>query len=127
LRIRNLAAQQYPGVTLTDLVICIDYTVIPVAYSLIRLSEFEQHLPENNASDNQLARNQGLIQRARNHPGKFTVIRSKVAMGQEQRLILSIMSASIWDNHSVISEDGAGASKDITEDDIDSLARFLGF
>lgn len=71
----------------------------PPKVDLHPLAEHEKHShkasPE--ASANSEARNDELIQRTRDHPGKYGLIQSKIAYGQELQFLQSIVPGSFWE------------------------------
>ncbi|RDB14658.1 hypothetical protein Hypma_016492 [Hypsizygus marmoreus] len=97
-RLRRLALKDYPGTTKTALVICIDYTVIPPKYSLIPLAKYEESLPDTRGSPNTEARNEALLERARENPGKFTIIQSKIANGEALQIVMTVVTGSFWED-----------------------------
>jgi hypothetical protein len=95
-RLRKIASTTYPSLTRTALIICIDYTVLPPKYSLVPIAEYEKHQPPTRGSSNAEARNEALIERARDNPEKFTIIQSKIANGQGLQLVLTVVTGSFW-------------------------------
>lgn len=87
--LRNLARQEFPGIANNDFVICNDYLETPTKFSLIPLSECQKQ-SESLQSVNAKARNEALIERVRENPGKFTAIQSKIARGRAYMLLLTI-------------------------------------
>ncbi|KAF8887152.1 hypothetical protein BD779DRAFT_1528356 [Infundibulicybe gibba] len=83
--LRRLAKQDWPGTTDTGLVVCIDYTIAPEKYSLLPLAEYVRLRPQSAGSANKEARNEALIERAMENPGRFTLIQSMIANGQANR------------------------------------------
>lgn len=98
--LKCLAESKYPALAEnpTALVIDIDYLVYPPKVDLHPLAEHEKHsykaLP--GASANSEARNDELVQRARDHPGKYGLIQSKIANGQDLQSLQSIVPGSFW-------------------------------
>ena len=97
-RLRKLASTTYPSLALTALLVCINYTVTPPEYSVVPLAEYEKYQPPTNGPSNTEARNEALIERARDNPGKFTIIQSKVANGQGLQMVLTVVTGSFWKN-----------------------------
>ncbi|KAG5652307.1 hypothetical protein H0H81_005457 [Sphagnurus paluster] len=97
-RLRRLALTEYPGTTKAALIICIDYTVLPPKYSIKPLADYEKDLPEMRGSPNTEARNDALIERARENPGKFTIIQSKIANGEGLQMVMTVVTGSFWDD-----------------------------
>ena len=99
--LKRLAKSNYPALAEnpTALVIDIDYLVYPPKVDLHPLAEHEKHsykaLP--GASANAEARNDELIQRARDHPGKYGLIQSKIANGQDLQSVQTIVPGSFWE------------------------------
>ena len=71
----------------------------PTRFSVHPLSEHDKYAPRISldASANAEARNDELITRAMEHPGKYGIIQSKIANGQGTQLVLSVVTGSFWD------------------------------
>ncbi|KJA14498.1 hypothetical protein HYPSUDRAFT_150369 [Hypholoma sublateritium FD-334 SS-4] len=93
--LRRLAESTYPLLadSPTSLVTTIDYMVYPPRLGLYPLAEHEKYSPQRalNVSPNAELRNDELIQRARDHPGEYGIIQSKMANGQGMQSVLSIV------------------------------------
>lgn len=94
--LREMATKEYPQTVNTDLVVCIDYLVNPPKFLVVPIVEYDKHQPETDGTVNAEARNEALIERARENPGKFTVIQSKIANGQSKQLVLTIVTGGFW-------------------------------
>jgi hypothetical protein len=91
-----MATKEYPETVNTDLVVCIDYLVNPPKFSVVPIAEYDKHQPETDSTVNAEARNEALIERVRDNPGKFTVIQSKIANGRSKQLVLTIVTGGFW-------------------------------
>jgi len=91
-----MATKEYPQTVNADLVVCIDYLVNPPKFSVVPIAEYDKHQPETDGTVNAEARNEALIERARENPGKFTIIQSKIANGQSKQLVLTIVTGGFW-------------------------------
>lgn len=93
--LRRLAESTYPFLAKspTSLVVTIDYTVHPPRLGLHPLAEHEKYSPRRalHISPNAELRNDELVQRARDHPGEYGIIQSKMANGQGMQSVLSIV------------------------------------
>ncbi|KAF9525851.1 hypothetical protein CPB83DRAFT_858740 [Crepidotus variabilis] len=98
--LREMANASYPDLPPTALVICIDYLRYPTKFSVHPLADHDKHGPKiaPDASANSEARNDELINRARENPGKYGVVQSKIANGQGQQLVLSVVPGAFWDD-----------------------------
>lgn len=95
--LRRLAREGHPGVKESDFIICIDYCKFPPEYSLILLADYEtKQQPRMNGSANAEARNDAFIERARQNPGKFTLIQSQVSNGSGTQLVTSVVTGNFW-------------------------------
>lgn len=116
-RLRRLASEKYPEKTKTALIICIDYTALPPKYSVVPLEDYEKSRLETDGSANAEARNDTLIERARENPGKFTIIQSKIANGQGLQMVMTVVTGSFWKDNAnpwAIEED------EVEESDLDN-------
>jgi hypothetical protein len=110
------AEQCFPETTHSGLVISIDYLVVPPTYELLPLDELEKHQPPHSKdSTNAAARNEALIERARENPGKFTIIQSKIANGRGIQCVLTIVTGGFWDDDD---DENWGGSASETEDEM---------
>ena len=117
--LRRLAKQCFPETTQSGLVISIDYLVVPPTYHLLPLDELEKHQPPHSKdSTNTAARNEALIERARDNPGKFTIIQSKIANGRGIQFVLTIVTGGFWDDDD---DENWGGSDSETEDEMGEL------
>ncbi|KAL0961542.1 hypothetical protein HGRIS_006481 [Hohenbuehelia grisea] len=62
----------------------------------LRFAFLSHNLPAISGTANAEARNEALVQRARDHPGKFAMIHSKIANGQSFQLVLTLISGDFW-------------------------------
>ncbi|KDR83114.1 hypothetical protein GALMADRAFT_263522 [Galerina marginata CBS 339.88] len=99
--LRSFAASKYPELASNPaaLVISIDYLKVPPKFSMHPLAEHDKyaHNISPEASANAEARNDELIQRARDHPGKFAIIQSKIANGQSMQSVNSMVTGVFWE------------------------------
>jgi hypothetical protein len=113
-----------------------NYLVYPPKVDLHPLAEHEKHSPKASpeASANAEARNDELIQRARDHPGKYGLIQSKMANGQGLQSAQSIVPGSFWDgwNGEAVELDeeqdipANGENSDILVNNIDEVDLMMG-
>lgn len=98
--LRRLANERFPEITRAGLIISINYLIVPPIYDLILLDEYEKHQPprSKDSSANAEARNEALIERARENPGKFTIIQSQIANGRGIQFVLTIVTGGFWDD-----------------------------
>jgi hypothetical protein len=116
--LRRLARSTYPALRSCELLIRIDYTAVPPAYSVVPLAEAERHDIATNGSANAEARNDALLERARANPDRFGLIQSQVANGAGMQLVLSVVTGNFWDKGDA--EEGfvpADYDDDNTDDD----------
>ncbi|KAF7364695.1 hypothetical protein MVEN_00339100 [Mycena venus] len=134
--LRRLARAKYPTLRSGELLICIDYTVVPSAYSVVPLTEADRHNLRTNGSANAEARTDALLERARENPDRFGLIQSKIVNGVGLQLVLSVVTGDFWTEGFEFgdSEDFDGESestRDRAVDDVDfmmartALNRFL--
>ncbi|EEB91557.1 hypothetical protein MPER_10063, partial [Moniliophthora perniciosa FA553] len=93
--LQRMAKNEYPNVKLHDLSL---------------LSDYEKLLPEVNSSSfpSAGARTDALIERARDNPGKFVVIQSRISNGTGVQLVTTQASGEFWES---------GSRKDFNERD----------
>ncbi|KAJ7861827.1 hypothetical protein B0H14DRAFT_2741409 [Mycena olivaceomarginata] len=112
--LRRLARSTYPALRSCELLIRIDYTAVPPAYSVVPLAEAERHDIATNGSANAEARNDALLERARANPDRFGLIQSQVANGAGMQLVLSVVTGNFWDK-------GDDSMRDTGVDDVDLM------
>ncbi|KAF8879890.1 hypothetical protein CPB84DRAFT_1793000 [Gymnopilus junonius] len=123
--LRQLAEKKYPAIASdpSALVITIDYMKMPPIFSLYPLDEHDKHAPQlaPDASRNAEARNEELIQRVRENPGKYAIIQSKIANGQGMQLVNSIVTGAFWQKEGWIpSENVFNAASEDSDDEFES-------
>ncbi|KAJ7256876.1 hypothetical protein B0H12DRAFT_1015743 [Mycena haematopus] len=136
--LRRLASSTYPALRPCELLIRMDYTVVPPAYSVVPLAEADQQDIRTNGSANAEARNDALLERVRENPDRFGLIQSRIVHGVSGQLVLSVVSGNFWeegDTEDFEFEDSddalEGSMMDTGVDDVDlmmartSLNRFL--
>ncbi|ESK96974.1 hypothetical protein Moror_6552 [Moniliophthora roreri MCA 2997] len=101
--LQRMARTEYPNVKLHELIVNIDYCKIPPQYSLSLLSDYEKLLPEVNSScfPSAGARTDALIERARDNPGKFVLIQSRISNGTGMQLVTTQASGEFWESGSM--------------------------
>lgn len=78
---------------------------------------------ETSDSQNTDARNEALIEQAKNHPGKYTLIQSTIANGQSLQLVTTVVTGNFWskvegvdfsesDNEGYIDDETSGTAVD---------------
>ncbi|KAF8215211.1 hypothetical protein K438DRAFT_1561466 [Mycena galopus ATCC 62051] len=110
--LRRLARSNYPNLRSCDLLIRIDYTVVPPAYSVVPLTEGGRHDIPTNGSANAEARNDALLERVRENPDRFGLIQSKVENGATMQLVMSVVTGNFWQ---------CGDAEDFEFEDSDAL------
>ncbi|RDB20934.1 hypothetical protein Hypma_011954 [Hypsizygus marmoreus] len=95
--LRTLAAQKYPGVALTKMVVLIDYTVFPPIFSLKHIDEYEYEVVSNSISDEtRITRKLGHL-RHRPQDG-ITMVESLIPAGCFLRYVVTTRVKRLWDN-----------------------------
>lgn len=92
--LRRLAKKDYPNLTHDDLVIRINYAVVPPTYSLTTLDGYATGPAQ--ASDNALARNDAMIEKVQQNRANFTLIESLVSCGQGKTCVLTLARRGFW-------------------------------
>ncbi|KAJ7456763.1 hypothetical protein B0H11DRAFT_2160931 [Mycena galericulata] len=100
--LRRRARVEHPTLHPTELVIRIDYTVVPPTYALIPLAAAHDDLNFNSAlglsaTRNAEARSDALLERARENPGRYALIQSEIANGAVVQMMVSVVTAGFWD------------------------------
>ncbi|KAJ7769082.1 hypothetical protein DFH07DRAFT_806830 [Mycena maculata] len=114
--LRRFARTKHPTLRPGELLIHIDYTVVPPTYTVVPLSEAAtQSFVTGASSANAGARGDALIERARANPERFGLIQSRIVNGAWQQLVLSVVTGGFWDGDE---EDGEGEDETL-ETDID--------
>jgi len=97
-QLRSLAARDFENLQLSDLIICIDYTQVPETYSLKQLTDTPGPYSRPTAgSENAEARNKALFTKAREHPGKYTLIESLISQGRTNSVVVTLLIGKFWD------------------------------
>ncbi|KAJ6453089.1 hypothetical protein C8R45DRAFT_1039529 [Mycena sanguinolenta] len=96
--LRRLARSNYPTLRSCELLIRIDYTIVPPVYSVVPLTEADRHDTPTNGSPNAVARNDALLERVRENPDRFGLIQSKVVNGVALQLVLSVVTGNFWEH-----------------------------
>ncbi|KAF9042001.1 hypothetical protein BDZ89DRAFT_1090120 [Hymenopellis radicata] len=119
--LQRLAQKEHPNVKHSEFIICIDYTVLPPKYSLSLLADYEKDQPKMslNGSTNAEARNDSFVERARQHPGKFTLIQSRISNGTGTQLVTSVRTGNFWH----CEDDSFPPASDSEEDDMGDSER----
>ncbi|KAK7054896.1 hypothetical protein VNI00_003359 [Paramarasmius palmivorus] len=101
--LQRLAKSEFPGVKLHDLIICINYCKVPAKFTLSRLEDYEKMLGEIDSGSfpSAEARTDALIERARNNPGKFAMIQSRISNGIGVQLVTTQVAGDFWQTGSV--------------------------
>ncbi|KII90718.1 hypothetical protein PLICRDRAFT_106414 [Plicaturopsis crispa FD-325 SS-3] len=92
--LRELAAREFPDTPLTGLIICIDYTARPEKYTVVPIHGFVGRPAEG--SVNAIARNEALLEKARDYPGKYTLIQSTISNGRGDTLVMTLATGEFW-------------------------------
>jgi len=71
-------------------------TPSPRPHTVVPLTEYEKAQPRTDGSAITEARNEALIERAKDNPGKFTIIQSKIANGRGLQLVLTVVTGGFW-------------------------------
>lgn len=81
--------------------------VYPPKLGLHPLAEHEKYSPRHatDVSPNSEQRNDELVQRARDHPGEYGIIQSRMANGQGIQLVLSIVPGTMLEDEGCDSEE----------------------
>ncbi|KAJ7022650.1 hypothetical protein C8F04DRAFT_1137345 [Mycena alexandri] len=95
--LRRLARTRYPALRPCELVMRIDYTAVPPVYSVIPLAEADHHELRTNGSANAEARNDAILERAREHPDRFGLIQSTIANGAGMQMVMSVVTGNFWE------------------------------
>ncbi|KAK7022297.1 hypothetical protein R3P38DRAFT_2628704 [Favolaschia claudopus] len=101
--LRRLGRSSYPALRWCDLLIRIDYTVVPPDYSVVPLAEAEAERDRTgmqmNGFSNAEARSDALIERARQNPERFGLVQSKIVSGHGMQLVLSAVTGNFWEEN----------------------------
>ncbi|KAH6912812.1 hypothetical protein BKA70DRAFT_1265084 [Coprinopsis sp. MPI-PUGE-AT-0042] len=104
--LRELAKSSHPDIKLTELVIYIDFTVVPAKFSIFPLEDYEKCSPATDASVNAEARHDALVERARENPTRFTIIQSKLANGEAYQMSTTLVGGRFWKDGEIEREEG---------------------
>lgn len=94
--LQGLAKSSHPDTELTDLVIFIDFTVVPAKFSIFPLEDYKKCSPATDTSVNTGARHNALLERARANPARFTIIQSKLANGEAYQTSTTLVGGRFW-------------------------------
>ncbi|KAJ6494134.1 hypothetical protein DFH09DRAFT_1206826 [Mycena vulgaris] len=97
-QLRRLARTEHPTLRPCELLMCIDYTVVPPVYSVLPLAEAEGHDAPAEGSGNAEARTDAILERARANPDRFGLIQSRIANGSAMQMVLSVVTGNFWVN-----------------------------
>ncbi|KAJ7160279.1 hypothetical protein C8R46DRAFT_1001507 [Mycena filopes] len=120
--LRRLARTQYPALRSGELVIRIDYTVVPPAYTVIPLADAGRIELSSAASANAEARTDATLERARENPDRYAIVQSTIVNGAQLQLVVSVMSGGFWEGD----EGGAVADSEGLETGIDNVDLMMG-
>ncbi|KAJ7133445.1 hypothetical protein C8R44DRAFT_23723 [Mycena epipterygia] len=133
--LRRLAHAEHPTLRTGELLIRIDYTVVPPTYSVIPLSEAD-HDVHTAGSANAEARNDALLERARENPERYRLVQSRIANGAALQMVLSVVTGNFWEGGDAEgslgeSAEGEEGERETDADEVDlmmgrlALNRFL--
>jgi hypothetical protein len=117
-KLQGLAKSSYPDTKLADLVVFIDFTVVPAKFSVFPLEQYEKWSPATDGSVNAEARHDSLVERARENPSRFTIIQSKLVNGEAYQMSTTLVGGRFW-------KDGEIEREEEDSDLLDSLNNAL--
>ncbi|KAJ6487237.1 hypothetical protein C8R47DRAFT_1216429 [Mycena vitilis] len=129
--LRRLARAEHPTLTSRDLLIRIDYTVVPPKYSAVPLNGAEDHDLRTNGSTNAEARNDAMLERVRQSPDRYRLIQSKIVNGAALQLVLSLVTGNFWEGGEAFDQLDEDNEFETSMDEVDvmmartALNRFL--
>ncbi|TFY60980.1 hypothetical protein EVJ58_g4795 [Rhodofomes roseus] len=94
-KLSRQADKEYPGKIKSHLVVCIDYCVVPTTYNLKPIEGYDTG--PHSGSTNAQARNESMIEKVKDNPGKYTLIEARVANGQGMQCILTLATGKFWE------------------------------
>jgi len=94
-KLSRQAEQEHPGKIRTHLVVCIDYCAFPVTYGLTPIEHYDTG--PHSGSTNAQARNEAMIDKVKDNPGKYTLIEARIANGQGMQAIMTLATGKLWD------------------------------
>ncbi|KAJ7094703.1 hypothetical protein B0H15DRAFT_830575 [Mycena belliarum] len=122
--LRRLARTEHPALRPGELIMRVDYTVVPPAYTVLPLADVQAHDMPAKGSGNAEARTDALLERARADPERFGLIQSRVVSGERMQEVLSVVTGDFWEDD--LEGDATGATSedemgDTIVDDVDLM------
>ena len=99
---RNIASlidqanKKYPGKPYYNLIISVDFTVIPTAYTLQPIEEFDFSQCTMNGPPTR-ARTEAMIEKVQKNPGTFALVATTVVVGLTVRSFMAIVPYDVWE------------------------------
>ncbi|KAJ7704983.1 hypothetical protein B0H17DRAFT_920622 [Mycena rosella] len=122
--LRRLARAEHPALRPCELIMRIDYTAVPPAYSILPLADAEGHATPAQGSGNAEARTDAILERAREHPDRFGLIQSRIANGAGLQEVLSVVTGNFWvdaDEEERLGEELDDDGRETGVDDVDMM------
>lgn len=94
-KLNKRAEKEFPGKDKSSIVICIDYCVLPVTFKLKPIEQYD--VGPHTGSANAAARNETMIDKVKDNPGKYTLLEARVACGQGMHAILTLATGKFWE------------------------------
>ncbi|KDQ62799.1 hypothetical protein JAAARDRAFT_54674 [Jaapia argillacea MUCL 33604] len=94
--LRALAAREFPGIPYHSLVISINYNFLPPTFSL---KPIDTYTGQNiRGTTNGEDRHHALVQKTKEHPGKYVLVEAMISFGEGDQLILTLAKGDYWDS-----------------------------
>jgi hypothetical protein len=117
----RLIGKEHPSLALQDVVICIDYTRTPAAFTVKPLDGYTggraAHRPETEA------RNAALIEKVRGARGTYKLIESTLAAGRGAQLLMTLASGRLFARDA---GSGHDAELELEDDDFEGADELFG-
>lgn len=78
----------------SSLVICIDYCVLPATFDITPIEKYDTS--DQAGSANALARNESMIAKVKDNPGKYSLLEARIASGDSMHAILTLVTGDFW-------------------------------
>ncbi|KAJ6585582.1 hypothetical protein B0H19DRAFT_1368857 [Mycena capillaripes] len=118
--LRRLARTEHPALRSCDLLIRIDYTVVPPAYSIIPLAVTGRDDLPTSGSANADARNDAIFERVRENPEQHRLIQSQIVNGAVAQMVLSVVTGNFWEDGDAEGHEEEGGME-TNVDDVDFM------
>ena len=98
---RNIASlidqanKKYSGKPYYDLIISVDITVIPTAYTLQPIEEYDFGRCTMNGPPTR-ARTEAMVEKVQKHPGMFSLVATTVVVGLTVRSFMAVVPYDVW-------------------------------